>query len=1815
MPYSVRLPDGRIIQGIPDDVSQEDAKKRILESFPDIAAKEKRGWGEALSDIGASLATGVGRLAQFPGEVAELTGITKPEDREKGLQGLGRRIEEFGEEAKSPILKGKEAMRAKKIGEAEGLVSEFTTAIKETARDPALLTSFFTEQVPNLLGSWGGGLIARGTVKTLMRQSTEQALGKAGVAGAVGTGAAMQGADIGSETYETIYKQLRERGVSDEEANGIALSKARVAALEAFGLSIGAARLPGGTTIERALVGKGLPGTGGFTKGALREAVSEGIEEGGGAFARQVGVQEVFPETSLTKGVGAAAGLGALGGALFGGPAGAIESSREFKREEALAKVEEVRAQAKQAQILAAQAEDQARRDAYEAEQKEIQLRAMMERAPERFTQSKAYQELVDEVEAIKAKRDAAFEKADRAKAQASAFATAEQDLLGFIMPPAAEAAVEEQPAARRMVPEGQMELPLGDQTGQLALPEIGMPQPAQVEAAPEVTPRLVSEKDFADMNINKGVKKLRAELIGKDLNDPVQLEEVRTKLEDWVQQGKGEKVNQGVAKFLDSIPKPLPEQEQGKLKLRRPYGSLKQRAEAPETQDVERITEPVAGVDEQGVRVPSRGEVAAAGITGIERRGVDATVGPAGQPDVGAGRVERALETEPVAAKQEVIEETPVLPAEEIPTVAEDVAPALDTPEGYQAEIDFQKEGLFTVKDPTERRELIAKIKDLEAKRDEAAKIPKVQRSSVFGGTTEGLAAAIKEGNLSKALQIIANDKSGEFNILEALVAKRLLANKGTLPKIEVVPFEELGASGEYNPFTDTVRIAEGDIDSHTVLHETVHGFLHGLIKKFEQEGVSNKGITDLNNIYKFVREQHPELINEYGMTNLSEFASEAMSNREFQRALAQIPYRVENQSMFTAFVRAVLNALGLSPTQKLSALAATMVAADRSLAMGRKVQEDVVTGRETIPVTNVQRTRYDEIEAAAGYTGKRPEPTKPFQTRQISKEEFKGNVNKFLNKLETMWFSSDAALSNAIRNELEKNKTDWDLIKESMLKISTSQATHADAVAMQFLQAGNLKYDPETYKWRAVEDANNWQSIVKDISGIAKKYGVSEQKMNDYAHQAFIAERLKGLSKSKKDFFSHKSPEQIEAGLRWFQEFPELRAVQAKWNAVRKNAMDIAIEGGLYNKEQAEDLLDAMDYVPFLRVEQLEAGAGPKEYGRGLLDFAKNYKIRGSQDEVNNVFDNMERWISYTVSRAVKNKTALNMLDLAKQLMPEEVTELRQDERVRRDQNVIDIWKDGVRQKVEFKDPLFIYAFQGMENVAIPSMKTAAAVANMLRKNIVLVPLFSISQLSQDSFAAMLSSGLKHPFRLPVEVVKEFVNTLRGTSKAAAELSKFGAVGVRDYSAAVARNEAEIAAGLRKPSKWQSILSPLEKIAMASDNAVRQAVYNMTLREGGDKATAVERAFEIINFKRSGASGTANILRQVIPFFGAYLQAQNVVYKTLTGKGIAPSQKKEAQRILLSNATKIAALAFLYTALVSDDDDYQKMDPTIRDRHLVIPGTGFMLPLRTDVFLFPKLAAEYAYQAITDAGYTDGKKMRRGMKDALVNAVGSPTVVPQIVKPLVEVGVNYNFFTGRPIIGRGLENLPTAQQYSNYTSELAKIIGGTGLIAPVNVDHLIKGFFGTTGGIGLAMTSSMIDSGNNIPAPEKTWQDAVATTPGFSAFFYREYGNADKNDFYELKTEVDKAVNGFNRFKKRGQVEEAREFREEKKDLLKVKSQVNNINNQLSKIRARENYIYELPETKMSAEQKGEEIRKLREQEKRLLKNVGELRRVAGF
>ena len=140
MTYAIRLPDGTLVENIPDAVPPEQAKAQILASRPDLGSTE-RTWGEAASDVGAALAGGVGQLLQVPGKIS---GLVTGDMSDTGLRGFGKTVEDYWKAKKSEGLLARKAQADLRTQEAEkdGQVSAFLTSLGETVKDPALLVDF-----------------------------------------------------------------------------------------------------------------------------------------------------------------------------------------------------------------------------------------------------------------------------------------------------------------------------------------------------------------------------------------------------------------------------------------------------------------------------------------------------------------------------------------------------------------------------------------------------------------------------------------------------------------------------------------------------------------------------------------------------------------------------------------------------------------------------------------------------------------------------------------------------------------------------------------------------------------------------------------------------------------------------------------------------------------------------------------------------------------------------------------------------------------------------------------------------------------------------------------------------------------------------------------------------------------------------------------------------------------------------------------------------------------------------------------------------------------------------------------------------------------------------------------------------------------------------------------------------------------------------------------------------------------------------------------------------------------------------------------
>jgi hypothetical protein len=241
-----------------------------------------------------------------------------------------------------------------------------------------------------------------------------------------------------------------------------------------------------------------------------------------------------------------------------------------------------------------------------------------------------------------------------------------------------------------------------------------------------------------------------------------------------------------------------------------------------------------------------------------------------------------------------------------------------------------------------------------------------------------------------------------------------------------------------------------------------------------------------------------------------------------------------------------------------------------------------------------------------------------------------------------------------------------------------------------------------------------------------------------------------------------------------------------------------------------------------------------------------------------------------------------------------------------------------------------------------------------------------------------------------------------------------------------------------------------------------------------------------------------------------------------------------------------------------------------------------------------------------LSDNGYSDGAKFRKGMATVLANSVLSPNPVPQAIKPLVEIGINYSFFEGRPIVGFFEQNKEAGRQFSESTSEMAKLFGNLGA-SPEKVDHFIRGYFGSVGGLVLWGTNFFIEGEPGVERPSITFEEALQTMPGVGAFRQKPNENALKVDFYELRDAVAKAKNTYDDIKLRSP-EGLEAFIEDETNVarLAMEKGVTKIADHLSKIRRARQQISNMPESQMSSTEKQERIKELKEVELEMLKAV---------
>jgi uncharacterized protein YbcI len=344
-----------------------------------------------------------------------------------------------------------------------------------------------------------------------------------------------------------------------------------------------------------------------------------------------------------------------------------------------------------------------------------------------------------------------------------------------------------------------------------------------------------------------------------------------------------------------------------------------------------------------------------------------------------------------------------------------------------------------------------------------------------------------------------------------------------------------------------------------------------------------------------------------------------------------------------------------------------------------------------------------------------------------------------------------------------------------------------------------------------------------------------------------------------------------------------------------------------------------------------------------------------------------------------------------------------------------------------------------------------------------------------------------------------------------------------------------------------------------------------------------------------------------RVIPFFNAYAQGMDVLYRSATGLDSSSALNRAAARkLFLSRVAIMTALGFVYALSMSDDEGYKNAADEVRDNNWLLPnGYKFGVPKELG-FIFksiPERIVEYYRRYGTDEEQSVIQALGSVAKGAM-SAYGSPNVTPSFIKPIVENLTNYSFFLQRELESASLKRLEPGQRYTSSTSELAKALGEETNVSPIKIDNFLRGMFGMAGSTTLLIT----DAALNPTRPDRP----LYQMPFSSLFLYDTIGGRAKNEFYDLQEKVSQVDATYKTLLGRDP-EKAQTYLEKNEALISIAPIISNSLEQLSATR-KYRTMYEQGTEEMlgmTGAERREAIDEMRKLENEMLSYIRELRK----
>lgn len=588
--------------------------------------------------------------------------------------------------------------------------------------------------------------------------------------------------------------------------------------------------------------------------------------------------------------------------------------------------------------------------------------------------------------------------------------------------------------------------------------------------------------------------------------------------------------------------------------------------------------------------------------------------------------------------------------------------------------------------------------------------------------------------------------------------------------------------------------------------------------------------------------------------------------------------------------------------------------------------------------------------------------------------------------------------------------------------------------------------------------------------------------------------------------------------------------------------------------------------NYVPFYRVMEDTKGQGT---GVGLEGRNPIKKIRGSWRDIVDPLESIIKNTFLYINLAEKNAVGLSLVDLArsgeglgkfvekiptpmqkttvtpKELarymenladnlgfegkdLPAEIFDsleiFRPSAFVPKD-NVIQVWENGKRGLYQV-DPEIARTFKALdrENLNV-IIKVLSYPAKWLRAGATLTPEFIGRNPLRDQWSAFCYS--KYGFVPGFDLMRGIFSMAKKDQaywdfkKAGADNSMMVSLD-RDY---LQDNLGELLQQYPIRNVVKNPLNALRMLSELGEMGTRLGEFKRGVRaEGLGKEGLQEAAFSAreatLDFARMGAKTKA--ANALIAFWNAQLQGSDRFVRAFKDNPLGTTFRVAASITLPSVLLAIAN---------HDDPRYKELPQWQKDLFWIVPTdkTIWRIPKPFELGIIFGSVPERIVNYILD----EDPKAFDKIGDTILRAA-SPGVIPTFQAPFIENWANRSLFFDRNLVPKSREDLLPEYQYSEHTSETAKLLSSVvgrfpGMdqwkgISPAYIENLIYGWSGGLGRYAMQIADAGLKAAGAVEEKFEKPTATLADIPFVKAFVVR-YPSAQAESIQRFYDNYDKA------------------------------------------------------------------------------------------